>query len=83
VVRLRRIDVFLNPLEGDDWVSRRHENLRLPATDVIGRTVAHDDLPPGLPYLVPEVQLLTVAQRRWLREMLKVHPPGDAWIRQL
>jgi hypothetical protein len=97
-------DIFLNPLDGDDWVSRRHSNLRRLAKDIAGRTVAHDHVPPGVPYLIPEVQLLykakyhrlkddadfaaarglmTAAQRRWLRESLTVHHPGDPWIASL
>jgi hypothetical protein len=97
-------DVFLNPLEGDDWVSRRHRDLRRPAKDIAHRTIGNGGVPRGVPYLVPEVQLLykakyhrpkddadfdaavglmTAAQRRWLRETLAIHHPGDPWIGRL
>jgi len=97
-------DIFLNPLDGDDWVSRRHQNVRLPATDIVGRTAGRGEARRGVPYLVPEVQLLykakyhrpkddadfdaavgsmTAAQRRWLRETLTTHHPGDPWIDRL
>jgi hypothetical protein len=61
-------DIFLNPLEDDDWVSRRHPGLRVPAREILGRTVARGDEPPDIPYLVPEIQLLYKA---------KYHRPKD------
>lgn len=85
-------------------MSRRHPGVRVPACEVFGRTASYDDLPPGVPYLVPQVQLLykakyhrpkddadfdaavglmTGSQRRWLRDTLRVHHPGDAWIERL
>jgi hypothetical protein len=97
-------DIFLNPLDGDDWVSRRHPDLRMPMAELVGRTMARADVPHDVPYLVPEVQLLykakyhrpkddadfdaavghmTRARRRWLRDALEVHHPGDPWIQEL
>jgi hypothetical protein len=100
----RVFDIFLNPLDGNDWVSRRHPDLRRPAAEIAARTAAHGHAPANVPYLVPEIQLLykakyhrpkddgdfdaavgtmTAAQRRWLREALEAHHPGDPWIRSL
>jgi hypothetical protein len=97
-------DVFLNPLDGPDWVSRRHSGLRVPAEAVAARAVPSDHVPLGVPYLVPQIQLLykakyhrpeddadfeaavglmNPAQRRWLRDALQAHHPGDPWIARL
>ena len=97
-------DIFFNPLDGDEWVSRRHRGMRRPAAEIEARTAAHGRVPANVPFLVPEVQLLykakyhrpkddadfeaavgsmTAAQRRWLRETLARHHPGDAWIDSL
>ena len=61
-------DVFLNPLDGQDWVSRRHPGLRVRANAVAAQTGRSDHLPLGVPYLVPEIQLLYKA---------KYHRPED------
>src|SRR4029078_6240712 len=61
-------DIFLNRRDGDDWLSRRHQNVRLRATDIVGRTAGRGAAPRGVPYLVPEVQLLYKA---------KYHRPKD------
>ena len=58
----RVFDIFLNPLDGDDWLSRRHPELRVPAADVFARTIGRGDEPRDIPYLVPEVQLLYKAK---------------------
>jgi hypothetical protein len=97
-------DVFLNPLDGPEWVSRRHPGLRVPADAVVARTGRSGDVPRGVPYLVPQIQLLykakyhrpkddadfevavrllNPAQRRWLRDALETHHPGDPWIARL
>jgi len=88
-------DVFLNPLDGDDWVSRRHDGLRIPADQIMVRSDS------GIPFLRPEIQLLYKAKhhrpkdeadfeealpsldpdaRRWLRDALARYHPGDPWI---
>jgi hypothetical protein len=58
----RVFDIFLNPLDGDNWLSRRHPELRVRATDVFARTIGRGNEPRGVPYLVPEVQLLYKAK---------------------
>jgi hypothetical protein len=64
----RVFDIFLNPLDGSDWVSRRHPDLRRPAAEIAARTAARGHAPSNVPYLVPEVQLLYKA---------KYHRPKD------
>jgi hypothetical protein len=59
---LGQFDIFLNPLDGPGWVSRRHADLRVPATDILAWSTGRDAEPPGLPYLVPEIQLLYKAK---------------------
>src|SRR4051794_624541 len=61
-------DLFLNPLDGHDWVSRRHPDLRVPAARIVRRTPAGGPAPPNMPYLAPEIQLLYKA---------KYHRPKD------
>lgn len=51
------LDVFREPSEGDTWIYRRDERIRLPYGDVIERT---DD---GIPYARPEIVLLFKAKR--------------------
>jgi len=91
-------DVFLNPLEGDDWVSRRHDGLRVRADQIVLRSDS------GIPFLRPEIQLLYKAKhhrpkdeadfqaalpllgrpaRRWLVDALAQYHPGDPWIARL
>lgn len=65
---LAMFDIFLNPLEGDDWVSRRHPGLRRQAGRVARRTTGGRSVPSGVPHLVPEIQLLCKA---------KYHRPKD------
>jgi hypothetical protein len=57
-----QFDIFFNPLEGDEWVSRRHPNLRVPTSQVAAISVASPGVPAGIPYLVPEIQLLYKAK---------------------
>ncbi|MFI6347581.1 nucleotidyltransferase domain-containing protein [Streptomyces sp. NPDC050560] len=53
------LDVFREPHEGDMWICRRDERLRLPYDAIIERTVD------GIPYLIPELVLLFKA--KWTR----------------
>lgn len=90
-----RLDIFREPHDGDLWVCRRDESLRLPYSEIIRRT---DD---GIPYQVPEWALLfkakhlrpkdqadfdatlphlTAHQRDTLRRLLTRIHPGHPWI---
>ncbi len=92
------LDVFREPHDGDTWICRHDETIRLPYRDIIHRT--HD----GIPYLVPELVLLfkarharpkdradfavTVprlsrAQRETLAGLLAHAHPGHAWLADL
>ena len=51
-----RLDVFREPSEGDTWICRRDERIRLPYDHVIERT------PEGTPYGRPEIVLLYKAR---------------------
>ena len=62
-----QFDVFLNPRDRDEWVSRRHAGLRVPLVRLV-RLTTGPGAPAGLPYLTPEVQLLYKA---------KYHRPKD------
>ena len=46
------LDVFREPHDGDTWICRRDETIRLPYRDIIHRTAD------GIPYLAPELVLL-------------------------
>jgi len=94
-----RFDVFREPSDGDIWVCRRHETLRLPYDQVIAHT---DD---GIPYGRPEIVLLFKAKhnhrvkdqadfdavlprfdaerRRWLADALGRVHPGHPWLLEL
>ena len=52
------LDVFREPHDGDTWICRRDESIRLPYGDVIRYT--DDEIP--IPYLVPELVLLFKAK---------------------
>ena len=52
-----RIDVFREPSENGQWVSRRDERIRLPYDELIERTTD------GIPYARPEVVLLFKAKQ--------------------
>ncbi|GIG66338.1 nucleotidyltransferase domain-containing protein [Phytomonospora endophytica] len=90
-----RLDVFREPHDGDTWICRRDETLRLPYADIIRRT------PDGIPYLAPElvllfkarnvrpkdqvdfdgvVPLLSDSQRAELRALLTRVHPGHEWL---
>jgi len=94
-----KLDLFRDPSEGDTWVCRRDERIRLPYSDVIALT---DD---GIPYGQPEIVLLFKARhahldknradfaaalphlgparRKRLREWLELVHPGHAWLAEL
>ena len=96
---LWRFDVFREPSEGDTWVCRRDETIRLRYDRVIALT---ED---GIPYCRPEIALLFKAKhshrakdradfeavmprlepehRRWLADALERVHPGHAWIEDL
>jgi Aminoglycoside-2''-adenylyltransferase len=90
-----RLDVFREPHDGDIWVCRRDESIRLPYSQIIRFN------PAGIPYLAPEIvllfkakwtqpkdeadfagvrPLLGAAERAWLlRSLIRIHP-GHPWI---
>lgn len=92
------LDVFREPHDGDTWICRRDERIRLPYSRIIAHTQD------GIPYLVPELVLLfkakharrkdrsdfdaivphmSAAQRENLNELLgRVHP-GHPWATEL
>ena len=51
-----RLDVFREPFDGDGWVCRRDESIRLPYDEVIEHTAD------GIPYERPEIVLLFKAK---------------------
>lgn len=90
-----RLDVFRDPHDGDTWICRRDETIRLPYDRMIRRTAD------GVPYQSPEIVLLFKAkharakdeadlagllptlggdQRAWLATALRQVHPGHAWI---
>jgi hypothetical protein len=92
------LDVFREPHDGDTWVCRRDETIRLPYSEIIHRT------PDGVPYLAPELVLLfkakharpkdeadfdatiphmTPAQRTTLAGLLARAHPGHRWLANL
>ena len=95
---LWRLDVFREPSDGDTWICRRDERIRMPYARLIERT--RD----GIPYARPEVVLLFKAKaarpkddgdladvlpaldarrRRWLADALELLHPGHRWLAQL
>jgi hypothetical protein len=92
------LDVFREPHDGDTWICRHNETIRLPYGDIIHHT--HD----GIPYLAPELVLLfkakharpkdqadfagtiphmTTAQRATLADLLTRTHPGHPWLANL
>ncbi|MFI1248480.1 hypothetical protein OHA63_12630 [Streptomyces anulatus] len=92
------LDVFREPHDGDIWICRRDETIRLPYGEIVHHT--RD----GIPYLAPELVLLfkakharpkdrrdfdatvphlTGAQRTTLEELLARVHPGHAWLTDL
>jgi hypothetical protein len=95
---LWRLDVMREPADGDTWICRRDERIRLPYDQVIERTAD------GIPYGRPEVVLLFKAKharekddadfaavlprleperRQWLVDALELVHPGHRWLREL
>ncbi|MEV6583680.1 hypothetical protein AB0M92_36705 [Streptomyces sp. NPDC051582] len=92
------LDVFREPHDGDTWICRRDEGIRLPYRNIIHHTQD------GIPYLAPELVLLFKAkharrkdqadfdtavphmspvQRETLAELLERVHPGHPWIADL
>ncbi|MFJ9109195.1 nucleotidyltransferase domain-containing protein [Streptomyces sp. NPDC102283] len=92
------LDVFREPHDGDTWICRRDERIRLPYSEIIHHTQD------GIPYLAPELVLLfkakhvrpkdqrdfdatvphlTRTQRTTLAELLARVHPGHAWLTDL
>lgn len=92
------LDVFREPHDGDTWICRRDERIRLPYSDIIHHTQD------GIPYLAPEMVLLfkakharrkdqsdfdttvphmSPAQRDTLAGLLDRVHPGHPWIADL
>jgi hypothetical protein len=92
------LDVFREPHDGDTWICRRDETIRLPYRDIIHHT--RD----GIPYLAPELVLLfkakhirpkdqadfdttvpymTPPQREALAGLLARVHPGHPWLADL
>lgn len=92
---LWRLDVFRDQSDGDTWICRRDERIRLPYSELIERTAD------GIPYARPETVLLFKAKharpkddadlaavlplfeperRRWLAKALELVHPGHRWL---
>jgi hypothetical protein len=92
------LDVFREPHDGETWICRRDETIRLPYSDIVRHTQD------GIPYLAPELVLLfkaehvrrkdqtdfeatiprmTSAQRETLAGLLARVHPGHRWIADL
>jgi aminoglycoside-2''-adenylyltransferase len=95
---LWRLDIMREPSDGDVWICRRDERIRLPYDEVIERTAD------GIPYGRPEIVLLFKAKharakddadfaaalprlgpdrRRWLADALAVVHPDHRWLTSL
>lgn len=93
-----RLDVLSDPSDGDTWICRRDDRIRLPYERVIERTAG------GIPYGRPEIMLLFKAKRarakddgdfaavlpllgpgrrRWLADALALVHPGHSWLAEL
>jgi hypothetical protein len=92
------LDVFREPHDGQTWICRHDETIRLPYSEIIRHT------PDGIPYLVPELVLLfkakharpkdqadfdgtiprmTPAQRATLADLLARAHPAHRWLANL
>ena len=92
------LDVFREPHDGDTWICRHDETIRLPYSEIIHHTSG------GIPYLAPELVLLfkakharqkdqadfdetiphlTPVQRRTLAGLLARAYPGHRWLPNL
>ena len=95
---LWRLDIFSEPSEGETWICRRNNQIRMPYERLIERT---ED---GIPYCRPEVVLLFKAKaarskdeddfaaaltrldeerRHWLARALELVHPGHRWLARL
>jgi hypothetical protein len=93
-----RLDIFREPSDGDTWLCRRDESIRLPYSEVIAYTGD------GIPYGRPEIVLLFKAKearpkddddlaavlprlererRDWLAAALARIHPGHRWLTEL
>ena len=93
-----RLDLFREPSDGDTWICRRDERIRLPYAELIERSAE------GIPYVRPEVVLLFKAKqarpkdegdlaavlprlapsrRRLLAGWLELVHPGHFWLPDL
>jgi hypothetical protein len=93
-----RLDVFRDRSDGDTWICRRDDSIRMPYERLIERTAD------GIPYQRPEVVLLFKAKharrrdegdldaalplleperRRWLADALERVHPGHRWLDRL
>jgi len=93
-----RFDVFREPSDGDAWICRRDDRIRLPYDRVIERT------PDGIPFGRPEIVLLYKAKharpkddgdfaaalplleperRQWLAHALELVHPSHRWLAEL
>jgi hypothetical protein len=98
VTGIYRLDVFREPHDGDTWICRRDETIRLPYNQVIDTTAD------GVPFMAPEIvllfkakhcrpkdqadfggtlDLLGRAQRAWLADTLARVHPGHEWLQLL
>ena len=92
------LDVFREPHDGETWICRHDQTIRLPYSEIIRHT------PDGIPYLAPELVLLfkakrahpkdqadfdatipcmTTAQRTTLAGFLARAHPGHRWLANL
>ena len=92
---LWRLDVFREPSDGETWICRRDDRIRLPYREVIEHTAD------GIPFGRPEIVLLYKAKharpkdeadfaaalprldrdrRRWLADALELVHPGHRWL---
>lgn len=92
------VDVFREPHDGDIWICRRDDTIRLPYAEIIQHTAD------GIPYLIPELVLLfkakhvrpkdqadfesvlpylNTARRRRLSGLLAQIHPGHRWLTSL
>jgi hypothetical protein len=93
-----RVDLFSEPSDGETWLARRDETIRLPYAELIRFTVD------GIPYSRPEATILFKAkhtrpkddadfeavlprlgadERRWLNDALALVHPGHRWLQAL
>jgi hypothetical protein len=90
-----RLDIFREPHDGDTWICRRDQSIRLPYDEVIARTADQ------IPYVIPEIVLLFKARharpkdeadftgvlplldaprKAWLAAALARVHPGHSWL---